>query len=104
MNLELLRKIKGFTLEDVQKITGIHYSVLSLLEHGKRRPTRDHQIRLYRLLGNDLELDNTTFAGVPEMPAPVWKNGKPDYSDLDTHADQENEEEEDFDDSGDPWK
>ena len=101
MNLEFLRKSKGFTEEEVSKITGINRSVLSLLEHGHRTPTRSHMLALHRLFGPELSFDledEFKVAGVPDMPTPLWTaKGKPDYSSLDPDEEQEEEDSEEGD-------
>ena len=84
MNLEYLRKSRGFTEEDVARVTGINRSTLSLLANGHRQPTRSHMLALHRLFGPELTWDLEEpfrVEGVPDMPVPVFTNqGKPDFT------------------------
>ena len=49
--LRRLRHTRWITLKQLWKLTGVHYSLLSLIERGLQEPTPRQQIRIERALG-----------------------------------------------------
>jgi len=53
--LRRLRHTRWITLKQLWKLTGVHYSVLSLIERGRQEPTAGQQIRIARALGVEMK-------------------------------------------------
>ena len=55
LDLRLARKKAGYTQDDIAHLLSAHQSVVSDLEHGKRRPTHTEIIELSLIYGRSFE-------------------------------------------------
>jgi transcriptional regulator with XRE-family HTH domain len=89
------RRALALTQIDLSKLTGINQALLSQIESGRRAPMPYQRQLIFNVLGpiifindkkGDLSMKQKT--NVPDMPEPKWKDGKPDFSELETNEEQ----------------
>jgi transcriptional regulator with XRE-family HTH domain len=84
----------GITQTQLSELTAINQAIISQIENGVRRPTPNQRVLISRALGpvtfnpkEDLAM-NQNQRNVPAMPVLKYKDGKPDFSALESNYEQ----------------
>ena len=83
MDLRTLRTNLKLTVVQLGEIVGINPSRISQIERGLLTPSLNDDVRLRRMFGDEIELPRRNAMNVPDMPKPMWRDGKPYFADLD---------------------